>query len=37
MGHTKGIVVVGHDVCEGIRDISTCDNFLGFSRLIRKL
>ena len=34
---TEGVVVVGHDICEGIRDVTTLDDLLGFVRVVRKL
>ena len=35
--HTQGVVVVGHDICESVRNISTGDNFLSFPSLICEL
>lgn len=34
---TEGVVVVGHDVGERVRDISTCDNLFRFIGLVAKL
>ena len=34
---TQRIIVVRHDVCEGVRDISALNDLSRFSRLIRKL
>jgi len=32
----KRIVIVCHDICEGIRYVPTCYNLLGLPRLISK-
>jgi len=34
---TKGVVVIGHDVCEGIRDVSAGDDSFGLARFVRQL
>ena len=34
---TKGVVIVGHDIGEGVRYISTSDDYLGFSGLVCQL
>ncbi len=34
---TEGVVVIGHDVGERVRDISTCDNLFRFIGLVAKL
>ena len=34
---TKGVVVIGHDIGEGVRYISTSDDYLGFPGLVCQL
>lgn len=34
---TKRIVVVRHDICEGVGYVSTCYDLLGFPCLVSKL
>ena len=33
---TEGVVVVGHDICESIRDVTTLDDPLRLVRLVRE-
>ena len=33
---TEGVVVVGHDICEGIRNVTTLDDPLRLVRLVRE-
>ena len=34
---TKGVVIVGHDIGESVRYISTSDDYLGFPGLVCQL
>lgn len=37
LGRTQGVVIIGHNIGEGIRDVPACDNLLGFVSFIREL
>lgn len=34
---TEGIIIIGHDVGECIRDVSACDDLLGLPRFVCQL